>query len=95
MESDCFISSVVSYNCRGYYDSNREYNWSSITSASIIMLQEHWLSDGHLYLLGDIIIDSFLYSGVSRFDQSEVLLGRPYWGSAILWRSDLAVTAKV
>ena len=65
-----------------------------MNSASIIMLQEHWLSDGQLYLLGDIS-DSFLYSGVSGFDNSEVLLGRPYGGCAILWRSDLAVTVKV
>ncbi len=94
MASDCGISSVVSYNCRGYNASKREYIRSFMNSASIIMLQEHWLSDGQLYLLGDIS-DSFLYSGVSGFDNSEVLIGRPYGGCAILWRSDLAVTVKV
>jgi hypothetical protein len=85
MVSDCVISSVVSYNCRGYNASKREYIRSFMNSASIIMLQEHWLSDGQLYLLG-YISDSFLYSGVSGFDNSEVLLGRPYGGCAILWR---------
>jgi hypothetical protein len=74
--------------------SKREYIRSFMNSASIIMLQEHWLSDGQLYLLGDIS-DSFLYAGVSGFDNSEVLIGRPYGGCAILWRSDLAVTVKV
>jgi exonuclease III len=29
-----------------------------------------------------------MYSGVSGFDNSDILLGRPYGGCAILWRSD-------
>jgi hypothetical protein len=52
--SDWGISSVVSYDCRGYNASKREYIRSFMNSASIIILQEQWLSDGQLYLLGDI-----------------------------------------
>lgn len=58
------------------------------------MLQENWSSNGQLYVLSHIS-DSFLYSGFSGFDNSDVLSGRPYGGCAILWRSDLAVTVNV
>ena len=57
------------------------------------MLQEHWLADEQLCVLGDIS-DLFLYTGVSGFDSVDVLSGRPYGGCAILWRSDLSFVAE-
>jgi exonuclease III len=56
--------------------------------------QEHWLSEGQLQLLGEIDAN-FLYAGVSGFDNSDVLTGRPYGGCAILWRSNLAAKINV
>jgi hypothetical protein len=62
--------------------------------AERLLLQEHWLSEGQLQLLGEIDAN-FLYAGVSGFDNSDVLTGRPYGGCAILWRSNLAATINV
>jgi len=57
---------------------------------SILLLQEHWLSDAQLSVLGNIA-DNVSYTGVSGFTNSDILAGRPYGGCAILWRSDLMV----
>jgi hypothetical protein len=43
-----------------------------------------------LELLGDIDAN-FAYTGVSGFDNYDILEGRPYGGCAIMWRSDLKV----
>jgi len=45
-------------------------------------------TEDQLRLLGDID-SNFIYTGVSGFDCSDVLNGRHFGGSAILWRSDV------
>jgi len=35
-----------------------------------------------------------MYTGVSGFDSSDILVGRPCGGCAILWRSDLYVEVR-
>ena len=79
---------IVSYNCRGFNVSKKPYIKSLLPSTTIAFLQEIWLSDDQLGLLGDID-SNYSYTGVSGFDCSEVLSGRPYGGCAILWRSDI------
>ena len=56
-----------------------------------IFLQENWLSDGQLSLLGQFHVNNkpVMYNGVSGFDNQSVLYVRPYGGCAILWRSDI------
>ena len=66
----------------------------SFLSCDILFLQEHWLSDDHLKLLGGIA-HKFLYTAVSGFSNADVLAGRPYGGCAILWRSGMSVTVNV
>jgi len=46
----------------------------------VLFLQEHWLSDIQLQTLCDIDTD-FQCCGVSGFDNSDVLSGRP-----LIWR---------
>jgi len=41
------------------------------------------------------IDDNFVYTGVSGFDCSDILVGRPYGRCAILWRSDLYANVEV
>jgi exonuclease III len=79
---------IVSYNCRGYNVTKRPYIQSLLPNTDILFLQEHWLSEDQLRLLGDID-SNFIYTGVSGFDCSDVLNGRPFGGCAILWRSDV------
>jgi len=54
-----------------------------------LFLQEHWLADAQLSILGSIS-SNVSHIGVSGFDNVDVLSGRPYGGCAILWHTSLA-----
>ena len=71
---DCFYT-IGSYNCRGYNVGKRDYVNSLLCGVDVLCLQEHWLSDTQMALIG-AINDSFAYSGVSGFDNSEISHGR-------------------
>jgi len=56
----------------------------------IILLQEHWLLPNELGLLSNAHSE-YQYCGLSAVDiSSDVLVGRPYGGTAILYRKSLA-----
>jgi len=56
----------------------------------IILIQEHWLLPFELGIL-NMIHDDFLAQGTSAVDLSKgLLIGRPYGGTAILYRKSLA-----
>jgi len=77
-----------SYNCRGYNQIKQSYISKLLTKCDFLLLQEHWLSDGQLTLLGNIS-SGVLHTGISGFDTADVLRGRPYGGCAILWHAKL------
>ena len=80
---DLVPNNVTSYNCRGYNDLKNIYIKTVLPKASVLFLQEHWLSERQLCKLGDID-SNYLFNAVSGFDSSDVLSGRPYGGCAIL-----------
>lgn len=90
--SDSF--SIGSYNCRGYNDSKIEFIRCFMSKLDIFLLQEHWLTDSQLSILANID-NAFLCTGVSGFDSSVILSGRPYGGCAIFWRSDLKLKISI
>jgi exonuclease III len=92
--ADSLSLNVASFNCRGYNTSKRNYVRSLLSTVPVLFLQETWLSDSQLSELGSID-DNYLFAGCSGFDTSEILVGRPYGGVAILWRSDLSFTVSV
>ena len=83
-----FSFNLCSYNCRGFNFVKKEYINRLLTKCDILLQQEHWLAETQLSDLASIN-DMFLYHGMSGFGNEEVLIGRPYGGCAILWRSDL------
>ena len=56
---------IGSYNCMGYNATKREL----LSKVDVLCIQEHWLSDEQLNLIG-IINDKFTSTGVSRFDNT-------------------------
>jgi hypothetical protein len=92
--ADLASFSVVSYNCRGLSALKRSYVKSLLAKATILFLQEHWLTDDQLCCL-DVIDDNFSFTGVAGFDNKEVLDGRPYGGCAIMWRSEIVANIKI
>ena len=59
-----------------------------------LFLQEHWLSDAQLNDIG-IWNTIYLATGVSGFNNKDVLSGRPFSICPILWRRDIGLRAKV
>lgn len=92
--ADSTLLSIVSYNCRGLTECKGSFIKTLLVKSDIGFLQEHWLADGQLQCIGDID-ENFMYTGVSGFDSSDILAGRPYGGCAILWRSNLFANVEV
>ena len=82
---------IMSYNCRGFNSSKLPFirDLLSTHDVSVLLLQEHWLSDDQIDLLRDID-QKYLYMGISGFKRDEILTGRPYGGCAILWKTELS-----
>jgi hypothetical protein len=87
---------VVSLNCRDFNSLKSSYIKMLLSTVTVLLLQEHWLSES---IRGNICnIDSnsnFLFTAVSGFDNSVILSGRPYGGCAIIWRSDVNANVEV
>ena len=80
--------SFCSFNCRSL-----KYSLPAIhnlcCSHDIVLLQEHWLIPNDLHLLNSVHPD-FLSVGQSAVDLShDLLIGRPYGGTAILYNKQL------
>jgi len=85
---------IVSYNSRGFAADRQAYIRTLLSKCSILCVQEHWLADSQLPLLGSLD-PYFSYAGVSGFGNDEVLSGRPYGGCAILWRNDIHARVQI
>lgn len=79
---------ISTFNCRSVKSSVTEVR-QLCDRSDIVVLQEHWLLPYELDLLSSIHSD-FLYHGQSAVDLSQgLLVGRPYGGTAILYRRNL------
>jgi len=85
---------MVTFNCRSIKNSMDEIRRLCDTH-DFILIQEHWLLPYELNLLNNIHPD-FLSHGLSAIDvTSDVLVGRPYGGTAILYRKAFVSSVKV
>lgn len=78
----------VSFNCRSVKRSINEIKELCL-SYDIILLQEHWLFPFELDYLTGISEDFYAYSKSAMDPESNVVKGRPYGGTAILFRKCL------
>jgi len=92
--SNAIPLSVMSFNSRGFCADRQVFVKKLLSKCSVLFIQEHWLALSQLSLLGNLD-DNFVYTGVSGFGNNDVLSGRPYGGSAILWRSGMNAHAQV
>lgn len=92
-DSNVFPLCISSFNCRGLNDTKKYFINRFLHSQhiDIMFLQEHWWSESQLNNLSFIHPD-YSAHGISGFDKSELLLGRPYGGCAIMWKSTLCAT---
>ena len=82
-----------SFNCRSVKNSLVDVK-NLCDSADFVLLQEHWLLPNELDILNHIHPD-FYGTGLSAVDiSSDILIGRPYGGTAILYRKKFASSVK-
>ena len=80
---------VCTFNCRSVKSSVNEIS-DLCLDCDIICLQEHWLLPNEVNFLGSINGD-FLSTGNSAVDVGrDVLVGRPFGGTGILYRKSLS-----
>lgn len=92
ISSNCI--SLCSFNCRSFKNSLPSIN-TLCNVHDIVLLQEHWLIPNDLHLLNSAHCD-FLSHGQSAIDLSlDILIGRPYGGTAILFRKCMADKIKI
>ena len=76
---------IATFNCRSIKSSIAEVR-TLCENVDICLLQEHWLYNDDLTLLSTIHNDFHAF-GVSAMDcNRDIISGRPYGGTAILWR---------
>ena len=84
---------LSSFNCRSVKNSLVDVK-NLCDSADFVLLQEHWLLPNELDILNHIHPD-FYGTGLSPVDiASDILIGRPYGGTAILYRKKFASSVK-
>jgi hypothetical protein len=79
---------VVSYNSIGLHADKQAYLQHLLGQADLLMLQEHWLSSEQINKLQSDYPDFFFY-GISGFDDSDILQGRPY-GAALFFGVEIS-----
>ena len=84
---------IASYNCRSIKASIGAVK-ALCRDNDIILIQEHWLMPGEISYLSTVD-SNFVFFGSSAVDVSSALLcGRPYGGTAILCRQNIAGMVK-
>ena len=84
---------LSSFNCRSVKNSLVDVK-NLCDSADFVLLQEHWLLPNELDILNHIHPD-FYGTGLSAVDiSSDILIGRLYGGTAILYRKKFASSVK-
>ncbi len=96
MASSTALSAIrlASFNCRSVKNSNYDVI-NLCNKCDIVCLQEHWLLPNELNILNNINTE-FISHGYSSVNISDsVLVGRPYGGTAILFRKSLSHLIKI
>jgi exonuclease III len=80
---------ICTFNCRSIKNSIHDVQ-RLCTSHDIICIQEHWLLPTELELLSNIHTDFFGIGSSAVNISDDLLVGRPYGGTAILFRKSLS-----
>ena len=85
---NCDLLRLCSFNCRSVKNCAPVIR-ELCDAHDIVLLQEHWLLPNELNFLNSIHKD-FLSIGLSAVDlTTDILVGRPYGGTAILFRNNI------
>ena len=82
---------VASYNCKNFNNIvTQSYIQKAFKECNILLLQEHWLLESQFSLLyKSVDVCDVAFIAKSSMDQSVLLNGRPFGGSAIIWKTTM------
>ena len=77
---------IASYNSNGYAADRLAYMDKLMLTNDVLLVQKHWLMNSRISSL-----ESSLHNvhGGSSMPDNEIITGRPYGGTAIIWNKDL------
>ena len=79
---------IATYNSKGHGTDRIDYMKQLLYSNDVLFIQEHWYFESGITDF-EAQLDGFSVLGISGIDESEVLLGRPYGGCAIIYNNRL------
>ena len=84
----CSNLKVASFNCKCFYSSTVEI-LELCEDHDIVFLQETWLPPHRLNEISQISKDVHTFAISSLGDKEKIHTGRPYGGTAILWKKSI------
>ena len=84
---------IISLNCHGYNFGTESYLRCKLNNVDVILLQETWLSDCTCGILENLDRDFSVFHSSAMEDKisKNIMHGRPFGGTAIIMRKNLAV----
>ena len=79
--------SIASLNSNGFNNDRVKYINSIVKDNTFVFLQEHWLLPNQLNVINTRINDICSHA-VSGVRNDTLLIGRPYGGCAIMWKTN-------
>ena len=80
--------SITTFNCKGWKPRNFPYLQKIFQSCTFLLIQEHWLFECEFQKLTNILPNS-AYHALSSMRDDQLIRGRPYGGTAILYRENI------
>ncbi len=89
------VLTIGIYNSTRLGDSRRAYISDILTdqNVDVMCIQETWLPKRNLNELDDIS-DQYMSTGVSGMPDKDIIRGRPYGGTGILWKHSISHMVK-
>ena len=82
------LLAIASYNSNGYAADRLAYMDKLLLTNDVLLVQEHWLMNSRISSLKSSLHNVHLH-GVSSMPDNEIITGRQYGGTAIIWNKDL------
>ena len=79
---------ITAFNCQGFKPRNYDFVKHMFVMSSILLIQEHWLYDFEFNIFAQVLPDSSYYA-VSSMDSKVLRRGRPFGGTAIIWKNNI------
>ena len=82
------FTSIASYNCKGFKARNYPFIQDLFKKCTFLCIQEHWLYKCEFNNISKVIPKS-AHHAVSSMQDDEFVRGRPYGGTAIIYRANI------